>query len=74
VRFYLSSSIPHFANDYSLFFFGGSFIIPPNGLRLSRLAGCAYIGSVYNKRHRRHHAPYHLAEGQVGSNRGLGGL
>ncbi len=44
----------------------------PNGLRLSRLAGCALIGSVYNKRHRRHHARYHLAEGQVGSNRGLG--
>jgi hypothetical protein len=25
----------------------------PNGLALSRLAGCAYVGSVYNKRHRR---------------------
>ncbi len=28
--------------------------------------------SVYNKRHRRRYAPYHLAEGQVGSNRWLG--
>ncbi len=47
-------------------------IITPNGSRLSRLAGCALFGSVYNKRHRRRHAPYLLAEGQVGSNRGLG--
>ena len=30
----------------------------PNGLRLSRLAGCALLGSVYNKRHRRRYAPY----------------
>jgi hypothetical protein len=44
----------------------------PNGLRLSRLADCALVGSVYNKRHRRRYAPYILAEGQVGSNRGLG--
>jgi hypothetical protein len=35
----------------------------PNGSRLSRLAGCALIGSVYNKRHRRRYAPYLLAEG-----------
>ncbi len=38
----------------------------PNGLRFSGLAGCALIVSVYNKRHRRRHAPYLLAEGQVG--------
>jgi hypothetical protein len=38
----------------------------PNGSRLSRLAGCACIGSVYNTRQRRRHAPYLLAEGQVG--------
>jgi hypothetical protein len=48
------------------------FIALPNGLRLSRLAGCAHVGSVYNTHHRRRYAPYHLAEGQVGSNRGLG--
>ncbi len=29
-----------------------------------RLAGCALMGSVYNKRHRRRYAPYHQAEGQ----------
>jgi hypothetical protein len=40
--------------------------IAPNGSRLSRLAGCALVVSVYNKHHRRRHAPYHLAEGQVG--------
>jgi hypothetical protein len=48
-----------------------------------RLAGCAPIGSVYNKRHRRRYAPYLMAEGQspprvniagVGSHRGLGGF
>jgi hypothetical protein len=33
---------------------------------LSRLAGCASLSSVYNKRHRRRYAPYLLAEGQVG--------
>jgi hypothetical protein len=49
-----------------------AYILLPNGLRLSRLAGCALIGSVYNKRQRRRHAPYLMAEGQVGSNRGLG--
>jgi hypothetical protein len=49
-----------------------TFISAPNGLRLSRLAGCVYLGSVYNMRYRRHHTPYLLAEGQVGSNRGLG--
>jgi hypothetical protein len=36
----------------------------PNGLLLSRLAGCAHIGSVYNTLQRRYHAPYLLAEGQ----------
>ena len=29
------------------------FVLQPNGSRLSRLAGCAILGSVYNKRHRR---------------------
>ncbi len=29
-------------------------IYTPNGSRLSRLAGCAHIGSVYNKHQRRH--------------------
>ena len=38
-------------------------LVWPNGLRLSRLAGCALISSVYNKRHRRRYAPYLLAEG-----------
>jgi hypothetical protein len=49
-----------------------SLLYPPNVLALSRLADCAYVGSVYNSYHRRHHTSYLLAEGQVGSNRGLG--
>ena len=31
----------------------GLYCFAPNGLALSRLADCAYVGSVYNKRHRR---------------------
>jgi hypothetical protein len=31
--------------------------LTPNVLALSRLADCAYVGSVYNKRHRRHLQP-----------------
>jgi len=36
---------------FTLLLYSSSF--SPNGLALSRLADCAYAGSVYNKHHRR---------------------
>jgi hypothetical protein len=51
---------------YSKTLFVVHYLNSPNGLRLSRLASCANVGSVYNKHHRRRRARYHLAEGQVG--------
>jgi hypothetical protein len=42
------------------------FYFPPNVLALSRVAGCAGLGSVYNIRHRREHRHHHQAEGHVG--------
>jgi hypothetical protein len=48
-------------------------LLPPDGSRVSRLAGCALIGSVYNKRYRRRHAPYLLGEGQSPPPRELSG-
>jgi len=46
---------------------------PPNGLALSRVAGCAGLGSVYLIRRRRTYQRKHQAEGNVGCCAGLGG-
>jgi hypothetical protein len=46
----------------------------PNGWRVSRLADCASIGSLYILFHRRKTQRRHQAEGQVGLTRWLGGV
>jgi hypothetical protein len=50
------------------------FIFSPNGWRVSRLADCADIGSLYFHFHRRTYQRRHQAEGQVGLTRWLGEL
>ena len=44
----------------------------PNGLRLSRFAGCAGLGSSIYQKPQRTYQRRPLSEGQFGSNRGLG--